>query len=792
MNKLKVEGSMSKRPDTNNMKNTRRNRLAISVAASILLSGACTNLLADNDKFDINIKSQLTETALLELAENASVQIVFPDGLGVQTKSPAIRGQFTISQALDTMLKGSGLVYEFVSDDMVLIKQEESEGRARSTSTQEKEILEELIVTAQKREQSVKDVPISIVAMGAEEIEKRGITNLEDLSFAVPGLQVLDTGSWSRTIFLRGVGNGSGDLPLIGIYLDESAVTTGLKFSQIDLRTFDIDRVEVLRGPQGTLYGQGSMGGTIRYITNNPEFDNFSLKTNVSASFTQDGSPGQKIEGAVNIPVVEDELAFRVAALFENYGGWIDQPAAAAEDVNDQNISSIKIKGRWAPSEQLQVDAMLLSHRNDAGLPNQEDSNGNFTQAFNLTTLASTQSDYDIYNLTFNYDFDSFSLLSSSNYIDVLSDADQRGYIDISGYHYLALKWRVASQTFNQEIRLGSNGSGPWQWTVGAYYQDADLDYTQQYLYDIPAPAGGPLPPVIPFQSIYVSESWSVFANTSYALTDQLEVGAGLRYFEDEQGDGTQVGNFDSVDPRLYVNYDFNEDVKAYASIAKGFRSGGFNFDFLGQPPFEPESIWTYELGSKMSVFDGRLDAEVALFYSDYKDYVTFGINQATQIAYYFNAGNAEIKGVDWDFAWRATDDLQLIFNGSYIDAKISEVDPSALFIAPGDRIDNIPEFQYGLSAICDFMTGDKPGFVRVDYSHRGETTSPLSIGPSGVIKLLNIKFGWQWNENLSFGLFAKNLLNEREYFAPPTTLIGAEARTRPRTIGIEIGAEFN
>lgn len=679
------------------------------------------------------------------------------------------------------------------------------------SANENKLYLEEVIVTAQKREQKLIDVPISIVALGSKELKERMITNMEDLGLAVPGLAIQDSGPSQRRIFLRGIGNSSGSSSLIGLYLDEVSVT-GVPYAQIDLRSYDLERVEVLRGPQGTLYGEGSVGGTIRFITKAPVLDRFSSRVDLSASFTKNGDPGQEITGVINVPVIEDVLGVRISGTYENAGGWIDQPAASRSDINDQDLKNIRIKALWQPLEALQVEAMAIIHRNDAGAANLgEDEEGNFVQTFDLLTTPAIDDDYNLYNLTLNYDFGSVRLVSSSSFLDTDKQSSQMGNrLPLFGpppvpAFQLLSAGSLGANIFTEELRFNSTGSGPWQWTIGGFYRNAKV--SNKISEGSFATVGTPLAMATTFTSVgskESSESWAVFGNMSYALTDRLEVGAGLRYFEDKRqfffnffGVTRQEAKFDSTNPRVYGSYAIAEDIKVYASVAKGFRSGGFNS--FGFPEFDSEAVWTYELGTKMSILDDRLSAEVALFYSDYSDYQVIGIPPPPAIPSNVtsNAGDATIKGIDWAFGWRATENLSLNFNGSYVYSEFDKINATSSSHAVGDKLDYIPSYQYGLSAIYDFDWLAKPGFVRLDYSQQGRSIfrnrSIFSTykSSSNVINMLNLHIRWEWNNNLSLGLFARNLLDERG-FMDPISIEELAARPRPRTLGFEVGLEFD
>ncbi len=769
-------------------------KLALGIASAILLS-ASTTVSADTGKVDLNIKSQKIGSALVELGESTGVQILFKGGVDNQVQLSGITGNYTLNEALDKLLYNSGFVYQFTSDNTVVIKEGENslsgDGKEKVPSGRGRE-LEEVIVTAQKREQSVMDVPISIAAMDGAELEERGIGNFEDLGLAVPGLSVEDNGN-VRRIYLRGVGNSTGSSSTIGIYYDEVPISGGSPTFHYDVRPYDLERIEVLRGPQGTLYGQGSMGGTIRFVTKNPELDRFTSRMDFSTSYTEDGSPSASVQGVVNLPLIQDTLAVRIAATYDNDGGWIDQPALGKSDINDQSVKEIRVKTLWQPTEDFSANLMVAIHRNDRGAPGQgEDENHNYTQLFNQMTTPSIQNDYDIYSLTLTYDMESVSLLSTTSYSEGSKLALDIGNSCCGGYQILYPSTDDRQNIFSQEIRLGSLNDGPWQWSTGVFYHDAEVSTAGSYYFAL-----GDLPAIAPYPLVSETayHSWAVFGNTSYEVTDRLELGAGLRYFEEDRefvdATGIQSDTFDSVNPRLYANFDVSDVVMMYVSAAKGFRSGGFNYQ--GAPTYAPETLWSYELGSKMS-FDA-VDLEFALFYSDYTDFTVYGdeIINGVPISIFSNAGNARIIGLDWDVNWRTTDNLSLSFKGNYVDSVYTEIRVTGTPREVGERLDQIPIYKFTVSANYDFNWRGRPGFARLDYNQQGQSVADGDmLNRSDVINMLNFHVGGEWTDKLSVGLFARNLLNEDGYLSPNGACCRFTSRPRPRTVGVEVGFNFN
>ena len=778
--------------------------------------------------------------AFVELTQ---VQLLYPHELAQQTGVNPVNGSHTINEALQILLRNTDFSGDLTEGGVIVISHRDHTKLKDREKTMERGIknkktvlagfvalfaagvttqgamaqdgeaataqsgIDEIIVTATKRAQNIQDVPISILALQGEDLVAQGIGDLQSLSFAVPGLLVSETGSFQRRISIRGIGNTFGSSSLIGMYVDEAAVA-GLPANQIDLRIHDLERVEVLKGPQGTLYGEGSVGGTIRYITNDPQLDAFSAEASFDVSSTKDGDPSQETKAIINTPLVEDVLGLRVVGQYVNSGGWIDQPALGKSDINDYELYNIRAKLLWVPSDNLEVKATAIVHRNDAGAQNiGEDDSGNYVQAFGDLSTPSAEDNYDLYNALVNYDLGSMTLVSSTSYLDSSKKINNFGNeccvsTGTPGefWHLLQGEGKNSAEILTQELRLSSNGSDPWVWSVGLFYKDAELVPFNIVDFVAGLPDGSF---VLNFPDNFQEErskSLALFGESSYAITEQLEAGVGLRYFEDDRRfRAGQVGpfqeeTFDSLNPKLFAKYDVTDDLNVYVNIAKGFRSGGFNG--AGLPPFDPETVLSYELGSKMSSHDGRLKADVALFHSVYEDYQIVGIIPSLGLNVTSNAGEAEITGIDLSVSLHASEKLELGFNGNYMDTEFVEINATSTSHAVGDSVDLVPQYGYGLWGNYSFNWSDQAlGYIRIDYSEQGKSNyrnrsnAPDYQSQSDVIEMLNIRLGWSYDD-WSVDLYALNILNENG-FVGPLVIEKLSARPRPRTMGLKLGIKF-
>ena len=667
--------------------------------------------------------------------------------------------------------------------------------------------LEEVVVTAQKREERLVDVPMSITAISGTDLEELGVKSIQDLSFAVPGVATREDGPGSYTIFMRGLSNQYGNGALVGVYLDEAPLSlTG--FDQMDSRPFDLDRVEVLKGPQGTLYGQGAVAGAVRYITKDPVLNAYQGSIEASAAMVQDGS-GKRIEtGMVNLPLAANVFGVRLAATKEDGGGWQDQPQAHIWNGNGQDLLNARLKALWKPADALALKAMIVVFRDETKLGlGYENPDRTVPVAIDpARVLIPKKFDYNLYNLDGTYDFGRAELLSSTSYIHHTHHYPFSYFGGPQTIYAGALEGTdaryVDAKQFSEEVRLTSRGSEALKWTVGGFYRNLVNDFFALYdtLY------AGTLYP----NSTYIADDTynqlSLFADASYQLTPRLALGAGTRYFRDNQTtfDGTtkQSGRFHSTDPRAYGTYKLSDNVNVYASVAKGFRSGGFNL--AGQPPYDPESLITYELGTKGLSAAGVWRFELSAYYSNYRDMLRRGLvlvsigGTPTLTSLTSNLGTVHIKGAEGGLTWRATKQLTLNATASRISSEIVRVNATSATDIAGDPVDYVPKFAFTAGANYAFhWTPALPGYVRLDYMYRDKvdyvdrTAFPAANVPqtSDSIGLLDGRIGIARGP-ASLELFGTNLTNENRW-VDPYHAWGNANRTAPRMIGASVQYDF-
>lgn len=652
---------------------------------------------------------------------------------------------------------------------------------------------DDIVVTAQQREERLVDVPILIDRLDSAEVEKRRIATFQQLSFAVPELINVVTGMAQNRMMLRGIGDGGGNFPQVGIYLDEVAAD-GTLGRPLDFRALDVERVEVLHGPQGTLYGQGSLGGTVRFLTRSPVIGETSLKASADIWDTKGGALSQRLTGVVNLPVSE-QAALRIAGTYENLGGWIDAPTAGRRNINDGELFEIRAKGLIHLTDSLSLTPMVQIHRNSVGsLSNGEDADSRIIlPPFAPDLVQSARNDHELYSLTANWDLGGVRLLAVGSAFRNISTG---GFYSPFAGNGRFTRFDNRDKAQSVELRLSSTDQGRWHWAVGGLYRHGDFNSVNT-LY-LMGPQNGTIGMDVNFPNVAIvkSDSLSIYANTSFDLTDRLQIGGGIRYFSDKEtapSPGQADQRFDSVDPRLFLSYKLDENWNVYASVAKGFRSGGFNSVNAAIPSsFGPEKLWSYEVGTKFRTLDGALSGEIAGFVSRYSDMQVSTIASSIGLSYTGNVGRAHIKGIDWSLELRPVAWLAVGASGALLDAKVVSVTPQSAYIA-GDRLNYIPKsnLAFFMEANADVASGIT-GRIRVDYNRRGpgdfaqRTANLTATGER--LDLLNANASLDFGK-YTVGLFSENLLNDRsEIFPNP---VNFSTRVMPRTIGIRGSVSF-
>jgi len=661
--------------------------------------------------------------------------------------------------------------------------------------------IEEVIVTAQKREERLLDVPIAISAITSKTLVDSGAAQLADFLESAPGVGIIDDESGTQNIQIRGINSTYGNAP-VGYYLDELPFTYIGNTQVPDVRTFDLERVEVLRGPQGTLYGDGSIGGTIRLLTKEPVLDEFQGAVDLTGSSTQDGGDNYAAKGMFNAPLKEGVLGLRLVGSTESYEGWVDNNVTGEEDQNQRDIDSFRGKLRWAPMENLDV---ILSawHTKQEAFGNSDSLPDRTTD----TAADGENTEYDLYSATVRYDFGPVSLVSATSVMD---------YSNLLISEFFALPFTIdeTQDLFSEELRLTSNANGLFRWTAGLFYREIK----RRTFVNLEAFA-------LTQDQTQKSEAYAVFGEGTFSLLDnKLDVTLGVRYFEDDRlfsepvdeatlafiqainpdFTGTSTPKFDSFTPRLNIAYRPNDDWMLYTNVAKGFRTG------QAQPiislilaisggveiptAIDPEELWSYEIGTKGTFADGRASVEAAVYYNDWKDLQTLVVlNPSPRVAGLVNGGTARTAGAEVSLTLRPIDSLTLQLGGSYVDAKYTQ-DIAGTPVQDGDRIVGVPETTFSASSTYRWpLTNTLGGFGYSSVQHTSDRTDVASGGsPSDSTTTVDLRLGVE-GKSWSAYLFGNNLTDEDGAVdARLQGIDGPATRYRPRTYGLNVRYNFN
>jgi iron complex outermembrane recepter protein len=702
--------------------------------------------------------------------------------------------------------------------------------------------LDEIVVTAQKVSQSVVDVPMSISVLGGDDLERTQSLNIQDYVKLVPGLQLTQSTPGMGRLSLRGINTG-GVASTVGVYVDETTFgsSSGLANGAIltgDFDTFDVARVEVLRGPQGTLYGASSLGGVLKYVTNEPQFDSFEGRVRGSFESVDDGDTSYSGAAVVNIPV-SDKVAIRASGFYRNLGGFIDSIGTAdsdvADDINGSTVSGGRVSMLFESSEafSLQLTAFMQDIDSDAASVVDSDSLTGETLYGGLTqsqyVAETTDVSYRVYNATAIWDLGFGDLTSATSY----GENEQKFLVDfttlLSGFFpgFDSFNRQTTSvQRFTQELRLASHENDKVDWLIGAYYNDEDGLIAQDvHVVDRGTFTDAPLPFTLGIGTVDSKyKEYAAFANVTIKFTPSFDLTLGGRYSNNDQ-DVVQVSDgllFGVAEPTttpggssedvftysIAPKFKINERMAVYARVAKGFRPGGPNVIALDAPEGTPTSYGSdttlnYELGLKGETEARTFAFDVAAFHIDWDDIQLLA--RVNGVGINTNAGGAESDGVEATLMFRPADQLKLSLTGAYTDAKLTE-DTDELLVGgrEGDRLPYTPKTSYSVSADYDWpLANERSAYFGVSFSHLSDV--PAAFDPAFVAEndrqrflpaydVLDVRAGWDFGK-VALELFGRNLTNDdgKTSDATGNTPNGAIATgvIRPRSYGVTVTAEF-
>lgn len=688
--------------------------------------------------------------------------------------------------------------------------------------------LEEILVTASKRSEGLQDVAMSVRSVDAQEIETRGLQNMADYLTSVPSVAFNERGGGRNQTTIRGITTSvaAADPNTVGYYFGPIPVSATARGNP-DLKLFDVERVEILRGPQGTLYGSGSMGGTIKVLPTMARLNETEVHIESGVSQTQHGGTNYNLSGSVNLPLIEDVLALRIVAYGYEDEGNIDKVVRGATafgiaDDREENVASNTTNGgrvslTWQASENLSINAMVIDQDVDVdGLAEVNPSVGKWSQIRMLDEQLNDE--FSVYNLEANYTGEGYDVFASASFMN-------RQWNQLRDVTAFGLPFAPVASLYDAtdedlqvyEARISSNGSGRWQWLLGAFYLDKEneADQVLDALGNLKGPA-----PILQNTIDTDNDQTAFFGELSYQITDAIKATIGARSFDFEtETVRTSAAGVSSIvktdgDELTYkyaAEYTPDDDQLYYASATEGFRPGRANRVLpascdadlaargFSQAPdgTDPDSLWSYEIGTKHTVADGSVTINTAVYYIDWEDIPT-GFLLPCGFSFGFNADTATSRGVEIEMSAQLTPSLRMDFGGAYTDSELdASFDPDTGALRnKGGETPGVPKTTFTLAGQYDFLLMNRwQSLLRVDAQYVGDyynalpsETRRLKSGDYTVVNLRwSADFG-PWNGEL----YATNLFDETVNIVVDTEIPdGRVYRGKPRTIGARVRFDF-
>jgi iron complex outermembrane receptor protein len=752
--------------------------------------------------------------------------------------------------------------------------------------------LEEIVVTAEKRESTIQKTPISITAYSGDALAAQGTSNMLQVAEETPGVSFRTSGAGQTEFEVRGLASSGGATATVGFYFDDVPTSPpalgNIGKVAIDPHLYDINRVEILRGPQGTLYGAGSMGGTIKIITNPAKLDTFEAAADGTLSSTQGGGFNRGINALINFPLVADKAALRVVVSSIYTDGWIDRivenpfpfptntgcsPTVffgcargnvlsapvkqVIPRVNSTRLDTVRANLIIKPVDNLDIKATAMYQRTLSGGYSQFDSppgaTGPLAHYLPFNTPEPVNDYLRLASITAQYSFTSVQLSSSTSYwtraLTQFQDASElnQNLYGLPQFYPGDGNWEIDNiNQFAQEIRLSSTSAAPFQWLVGAFYSDLKYQYFESdidpaltsavYATGLYAPVTEAQNPrgllylgIVPYRM----KQSAAFTELSYQFTPSLKLTVGGRYYNYRSDvSASQAGIFtqsvsavptivnsstsaSGTNPKINLSYTPTDDLTLYGTIAKGFRPGGVDFPLPSAGPnscaaalhaigvsgnadrYKSDSVWSYELGEKARLADGRFSINGALYYirwSDIQQLVPLSCGYGDT----FNIGNARSYGSELEIQAKLTANWSISANGAYTKATINNPAPN-FGLTPGTPILNIPKYT-GSGAV----TYSRPLTANMSITTRAAATYVGALTDEAYTyvrlpgyTLVEARAGLT-ADRWTLYVTGTNLTNKIAELSANNTSLGSNMPTltrittnQPRTIGLEVTTKF-
>jgi outer membrane receptor protein involved in Fe transport len=721
-----------------------------------------------------------------------------------------------------------------------------------------------VVITANRREETVQQSSISVTAISGAQLTDTGVSDYDSLVRTVPGV-IASGGASINKLTVRGIETSQstssiGNQRAVAIYLDDLPLTS---FSVVtpDVMPYDIARVEVLRGPQGTLFGSGSLAGAVRYITNKPDLTDFQASLDIDGGVDADNNYRRRVGAMVNLPLAEDQLALRVSGTYKNDDGFVENVFPGVGTSNSQEDWGIRATLRWQPTDDF--SATLTGSHNDnqgGGIPFYDPAVGflksSEDQPFAVAAKLATV------NLTLDYDLQFADLTSSTSYATSPTDWNLQLDAIIPGVP-LHLREVLDTKTVLQELRLVSKPSDSFDWVAGAFYLDQTTDQQDILYFTTPfinALNIVGLPTNLAPGSAYSNDistkenaEAAVFGEINYHISDTLKLTAGVRVTDAEftartTGEGAAVPDIFTplftailgfggstvslapatpsesttnddlrITPKFVLTWQPTDDQTYYLSASEGFRRGqpnGVAAANGGQSlinPLDPaiipvsaagDSLWNYEAGAKLNLFDDRVQANFAAYLIKWADMQIPLVRTSDQVPYAGNIGEAESVGLEGEIVARASDLIDLGFNFQVQNSEVTQISADQALISGallGSSLAS-PDLKLGLFGKATWLLGDGSEVVaRIDAQHVGSYANGFPSTPgAGTLsptfatipsyEKVDASVGWR-GDDIGVTLYVDNLLDEDSpiFINPANFSANRYSALRPRTVGVRL-----
>ena len=697
----------------------------------------------------------------------------------------------------------------------------------------------DIVVTATKRQESVRDVPGSVSAVSEATLQKLNAQSLSDYITRVPGVVFNDYQPGVSEVVIRGIASST--------YHEANQATTGYYLNQIpliepgfplvipDVDSFDVSRVEVLRGPQGTLFGSSSLGGAVNYVVNEADPSAFDAGFEGNLSSTKRaGEVNYAAKAMVNLPIATDKLAVRLVALQRVDAGYLDNTLLGKKGSNDLRVRGLRGSIVFTPTETTKISALSMYQEYDLddqtyvifGTPKTYD------RATNVAEFQDTS--FMLHSLKLEQDLGFATLTAIGSYTEkkanLAFDNSIFGGNDPRTNTPELASSRGKSKTDYAELRLASPDGGRFRWLIGANYtrlRSANTDGTYiegigDYIDANPGMFGGQSGDTLApgdlatrtVSSNRVTEK-AIFGEASFDIVDHLTLTVGGRLFEYRSSPRLQylpnanlIPPFDFAPatakdsdfiPKVSLTYKPSDDFMVYALYSEGFRIGGINVYSAAVPglplTFESDTTKNYEIGTRVDLIDKTLSIDLTAYHIDWGNIQARLFTPGDFNAYTVNGGGADVDGIELSLTLRPTRNLTLASNVSYNDARLSTLLPDSF--APGGGYAKGTQLpgasDWILSNSVDLNFPDSPLKPRFNLSHRYMSGAPVAFGApleKGDYNIIDLNASVTVADRVELGLFAKNLFNQYGILNAPFSFAGSV--TRPRTVGATLRFSLN